>query len=332
MDISYPQTGIILNSMHFIANGQPEQGRKLKTTHFRLPKETADGSVLTFEVRRGMSLTISDFMFRQDTVMLEEIQGKEIFQISFCIDGSFEWSYLRGGKEHHFLLGAQQCQVRCGVIETCHSFFRGGVRCRAVSITLDRAAFHQVFSAVSLRDALCGTDAGAALPAKTYLYTPSVSKILSEILDCPFCGEVRELYVEGKVLELIAVFCEEVICRSPANRFGMSITEKDYEALLSAREFINKNFTHPLTLTSVAKQSAVSEKKLTEGFRRCFGCTVNDYITEKRMEAAKELLLTGKYTVANVTWMVGYSHTSYFIRIFREHYGLTPGQMLKSNR
>lgn len=330
MYISYPNNDIRLHSMYLLTDGGRRPGKSFRTTQFRLPRETADGTVQTIQVRRGMSLTVSDFMFREDTVMQEEIEEKEVFQISFCIDGSFEWNYLREGKEYHFLLGAQQSQVRCGVIGQCRSFFKGGVRCRSVNITLDRQMFDQVFSAVCLRDAVSGTDTEE--PAKVYLYTPNVSKILSEITECPFCEELKRLYIEGKILELIAVFCEEVICQSPSNRFGISITQKDYEALLQAREFINKNFAHPLTLDFIAKKAAVSERKLTEGFRQCFGCTVNDYITEKRMETAKELLLTGKYTAANVTWMVGYSNTSYFIRMFREHYGITPGQMLKNNK
>ena len=37
-------------------------------------------------------------------------------------------------------------------------------------------------------------------------------------------------------------------------------------------------------------------------------------------------------TVQEVTWMVGYSHTGYFIELFRKHYGISPGEMLKNNR
>ena len=69
-----------------------------------------------------------------------------------------------------------------------------------------------------------------------------------------------------------------------------------------------------------------------KGQDRRFGVTVNDYVVEKRLEAAIRLLKTGKHTVQEVTWMVGYSHTGYFIELFRKHYGISPGEMLKNNR
>lgn len=310
--------------------GERSEGRRIRTTEVSFPNGTGDGTVQTMDVRPGMSLTISDFMFYKDTIMEEDIREQKIFQISFCLDGEFEWCYLQGEKEYHFFLGAQQCQVSHGAIGYCRSTFRGGQRCRSVSITLDRNTYQQIFSAICLRNAVCSTE--AAGQAKLYRYTPSVSKILAEMINCPYCDELKKIYTEGQILRLIAVFCEEVICQSPANMLGFSITAEEYEALLRAREFINCNYAHPLTIAQVAQRAAVSEKRLTEGFRHCFGCTVNEYITEKRMEAAKELLLTGKYTASNVTWMVGYSHTGYFIRVFREHYGMSPGEMRKSNK
>lgn len=330
MVIDYPKNAIALNSMYLMLNGQKREGRRIKTTKFSFPNRTGEGMVQNVDICPGMCLTISDFMFYQDTVMEEEFQEKEVFQIYFCLDGSFKWNYLQGKKAYRFLLGAQQCQVSYGTIGSCSSTFKGGQRCRSVSITLDRNIYQQIFSAICLRNALCSTE--TAGQAKLYRYTPNVSKILSEIINCPYCDELKKIYIEGQILRLIAVFCEEVICQSPANMLGVSIATEEYEALLVAREFINHNFVHPLTISQIAQKAAISEKRLTEGFRHCFGCTVNDYITEKRMETAKQLLLTGKYTASNVTWMVGYSHTGYFIKKFREHYGMSPGEMRKNNK
>lgn len=331
MYISYPNKNISVNTMFLMSSGQKKEGKKVKSMQFRFPDETAEGTVETMEIREGINLTISDFIFYKDTVMYEEVQTGKVFQLSFCIDGGFKWCYMNKGKKYHFNLSAQQSQVRYGQIENCESIFQGGRRCRCVSITLDKQIFGAIFSAVCIRDALCGTEKEEK-ENKVYLYTPNISKLLSEIIECPFCEELKKIYVEGKILELIAVFCEEVICQSPVNRLGIPIKESDYEALLGAREYINKNFAHPLTLSVIAKEAAISEKKLSSSFKQCFGSTVNEYITEKRMETAKELLLKGQYTVSSVTWMVGYSHTSYFIRTFREHYGITPGEMLKSNK
>ena len=197
-------------------------------------------------------------------------------------------------------------------------------------ITLDEKIFEQIFTCIKIRGVLYDTRKTA--PVRVYTYTPNISKILSEILACHFCDEMKKIYLQGKIFELIAVYCDEVICKSPTNDFGIRISVEDYNALLKAREFIGENFAHPLTIPIVAKAIAINEQKLKDGFKRCFGVTVNDYVVEKRLEAAIRLLKTGKHTVQEVTWMVGYSHTGYFIELFRKHYGISPGEMLKNNR
>ena len=143
---------------------------------------------------------------------------------------------------------------------------------------------------------------------------------------------MKKIYLQGKIFELIAVYCDEVICKSPTNDFGIRISVEDYNALLKAREFIGENFAHPLTIPIVAKAIAINEQKLKDGFKRCFGVTVNDYVVEKRLEAAIRLLKTGKHTVQEVTWMVGVFSYGIFHRAFSEALWNIPRRNVKNNR
>ena len=250
------------------------QANKTADNQYLIP--LMDGIIENIDIADGILLTTSEFVSQEDIEMTTTHDDLSLFQISFCIDGNMEWSYINNEVVHQFQIAAQQSQV--------------------------------------------------------YTYTPNISKILSEILACHFCDEMKKIYLQGKIFELIAVYCDEVICKSPTNDFGIRISVEDYNALLKAREFIGENFAHPLTIPIVAKAIAINEQKLKDGFKRCFGVTVNDYVVEKRLEAAIRLLKTGKHTVQEVTWMVGYSHTGYFIELFRKHYGISPGEMLKNNR
>ena len=71
----------------------------------------------------------------------------------------------------------------------------------------------------------------------------------------------------------------------------------------------------------------LSEAKLKRGFKACFGCTVYEYVVEKRMEMACRLLQSGKYRVKDVVWMTGYSNAGHFIDTFRKRYGVTPSEI-----
>ncbi len=135
---------------------------------------------------------------------------------------------------------------------------------------------------------------------------------------------MRKLYLEGKVLELLSLFCDEAIGKQKNTK---DISREDYRCLMKAREIIDNHFLHPLTIAQIAEQCFLSETKLKQGFKICFNCTVYEYIVEKRMEMAYRLLQSGKYKVKDVVWLVGYTNASHFIDAFKKRYGVTPGEI-----
>lgn len=160
-------------------------------------------------------MTTSEFVSQEDIEMTTTHDDLSLFQISFCIDGNMEWSYINNEVVHQFQIAAQQSQVRYGTFKECRSRISGNRKFKGISITLDEKIFEQIFTCIKIRGALYDTRKTA--PVRVYAYTPNISKILSEILACHFCDEMKKLYLQGKIFELIDVYCDEVICKSPTN-------------------------------------------------------------------------------------------------------------------
>ncbi|PXV95902.1 AraC-like DNA-binding protein [Lachnotalea glycerini] len=299
-------------------------------TRYQIHAVGMKGKILTTEIQKGLLLTLSDFTLDKKLEIDEQYSNQEIFQLSFCIEGEFQWFHQNENTIQQYRLGAQECQIRFGALQQCHSTFFGGRKYHSISITLDKSRFEELFHCIYIRQAICILEKN--YPVKVYRYTPRINKLLSEIEECVLCEEVRNIYLHGKILELIAILCDEVMCEAAINHYGVRIHEQEYEALLKAKELINQNYAHPLTIAEIAKKAAMSESRLQKGFKQCFGLTVNDYIIKKRMEMAKKLLESGNYSVSAVAWMVGYTHTGYFIRRFHEEYGITPGAIKKINK
>lgn len=330
MIVSYPGHKFLPTSVSVATTeGAPQQCR-LNDEQYELPPKLISGKIENIDIAPGMTLTVSDFILRDELKMTSTYADLNVFQVSFCMQGGMEWTYIHEGTERTFHISAQQCQVRCGTIQACRCRIPCGRICQNVSISLDQTRFEEIFTCIHARGALCNTNASD--PVRLYTYTPKIAKILSEMISCRLCEELKKIYLHGKIMELIAIYCDDVICNSPTNDFGIRISAEDYDALLKAREIISRNFAHPLTIQKLAKEAAINEQRLKEGFRCCFGTTVNGYIIETRMETAQKLLLTGFYTVNAVALMVGYSHAGYFINLFRKHYGLSPGELLKNNK
>ena len=288
--------------------------------HFDLSEQVAGGQVETQELSPGLFLIQSDMSFNKETVFCEDYPKRKVCQLSFCLNGFCEWDYReRGGNSYQ--LSPTECSLQYGVLSQCNSCYQPGQPYRTLSISLGQDRFANFIDCLNSAHLL---QQDHKICTKVFASTPHVRLILQQLIECPVEQQLRKLYLEGKVLELLSVFCNEVIGRQENNR---DISKEDYRCMLQARELIDKQFLHPLTITQIAEACFLSETKLKQGFKTCFGCTVYEYIVEKRMEMAYHLLLSDKYKVKDIVWMVGYSNASHFAELFRKRYGMNPSDI-----
>lgn len=89
-------------------------------------------------------------------------------------------------------------------------------------------------------------------------------------------------------------------------------------------DFIEANYDRSLTLSDVAVAVGYSPSYLTNLVRRQTGQTVQTWIIERRMAAARSLLLETDERVEEIAAKVGYQCAVHFFRQFRKHHGTTP--------
>ncbi len=97
------------------------------------------------------------------------------------------------------------------------------------------------------------------------------------------------------------------------------------EAIKKAIDYINSNFSQPLSLEKIAQHSYVSVNQLCRLFNKYCGTTVSKYITSLRITEAKKLLSSGK-NVTDTAMLCGFEDYANFIRVFKKHVGVTPGK------
>lgn len=108
------------------------------------------------------------------------------------------------------------------------------------------------------------------------------------------------------------------------------LLQQDIEGLARAREILERNFTEPMTISSLAKMVYMNEYKLKTGFKEVYGQSLYSYVVDKRMETARQLFDEKKMRVKEVAGMVGYTNISHFIEAFRKKFGINPGVYLQN--
>lgn len=95
---------------------------------------------------------------------------------------------------------------------------------------------------------------------------------------------------------------------------------------LIARDFSNSN----LCLQSIADELDMSPIYVSRLYKQHSMNVLNDVIQEVRMNKSKELLLRSNYSVTEIAEKTGFTSKSYFYRMFKKYYGVTPNDFRKS--
>lgn len=89
-------------------------------------------------------------------------------------------------------------------------------------------------------------------------------------------------------------------------------------------QYINEHYCDNLSATMLSEQFGLSSNYITNLLKQELGIRYNDYITQLRMEHAKELLCTTSQSVKSITSACGYYSQSHFTKLFVEREGCTP--------
>lgn len=99
---------------------------------------------------------------------------------------------------------------------------------------------------------------------------------------------------------------------------------KDDLIMQKALSFIKENYNKDMVLYDVANHVNLSASYFGKMFRRNMQESFSNYVISLRISEAIKLLKTGKYSVSEVSSMVGYPNCNYFIKIFKNYTGYTP--------
>lgn len=111
------------------------------------------------------------------------------------------------------------------------------------------------------------------------------------------------------------------------DRFGDPVSLD--RRLLRAKQYLDKHYAKSTSLAELAALANISPRQLSELFRRQLGMTPQQYLIEKRMQNAWQLLEHKALSVQDVADQVGYATVAAFSDRFRKHFGKAPSYLRK---
>lgn len=294
------------------------------------PKIHNNGSMQVFQIASGLKLHIADFV-PPKTAEIQYETTSPTLRFFFYIFGSGFWelklprhtrSNSRIDQSDHIssILFYPQMEGKIHLPKAQRQFHL------SVSITPSRLnhylggrldAFPQELRAIS-----------EGRVDRGYSHTGPLSRMMYQVvrslLDCPFSGPMKALYLETKALELIVLKLAQTLYEDSPGYRSPKLDRHETDRLWQAREILCRDLENPPTLSGLAHAVGTNHCRLNAGFRKLYGTTVFDYLRQKRLIEARRLIQEEGANVTEAAFKVGYNSTSSFSKAFKQHFGQPP--------
>ncbi|MDO4269339.1 MAG: AraC family transcriptional regulator [Eubacteriales bacterium] len=101
-------------------------------------------------------------------------------------------------------------------------------------------------------------------------------------------------------------------------------SEQDTRMSDRIRDYLDRHFTEPLTLKTLAAAFQCSEPYISHLFKKTTGYSPIQYVIRRRIGLAQTYLVSSDYTATQIATLVGYDNTNYFNTIFTKVVGVSP--------
>ena len=153
--------------------------------------------------------------------------------------------------------------------------------------------------------------------------TPTDYQLLQELFQKVEQNKTEPYYFKARLTILLYQLfnlCEHKI------KEGLEITHSVHENIMTeiAKRLAQSASGNFPGLEELAKEFNMSSSTLKRQFKLLNGTTIYQYYLTRKMEHAKELL-EGEKKISEVAYLLGYENVSHFIKMFKKHYGVSPG-------
>jgi ligand-binding sensor domain-containing protein/signal transduction histidine kinase/DNA-binding response OmpR family regulator len=171
---------------------------------------------------------------------------------------------------------------------------------------------------LTAKDTIQDRTEGYSLGVESYITKPfSAGLLQSRILNL--------LDARRKVAELIN--------NNTANKNTImieSLSKLDNEFMEQITAIVEQNLdSEQVDVEFIADKMCMSHSTLYRKIKALSGMSANEFIRKVRIRNAEQLLLTGKYTISEISYMVGINSITYFRQCFKEEFGAAPSEYIK---
>lgn len=279
-----------------------------------------------FAVGRFYSNSISPFIqyFEGDFETTRDLHVDMTFGPSLCVSLLFKgcWSSRVDGRPMELRASGAPMLLAYGESMPVSNHQKAGAYIQNASLLIGA-------------DFFAGTDTageGPSLSTLAALLRPGVNvwelpsfgilnTIFQRMRDNPYSGRMSNIYMESLALSAIVELTSYL--RGASSPSIIAVTGRQ-ELAHEARRILDEAWASPPTAEELARQLGTNHTTLRRLFKETFGISMMNYITSRRLEAARVLIRQSSLQIAEIAYRMGYSDPANFTTAYRQFFGHPP--------
>jgi AraC-like DNA-binding protein len=281
----------------------------------------------------GVSLIDFDIIFFDDIVLTSGPLDYNPIYFFYCTKGFFEHKF--SVEENYKKVEHFHSAITVSNSKSNHqSFFKKGVHIQLNTISIVRNQFLKKRLNIShmLNDKLHDVFVDTQDEKQFAYYGPISLKMADHInvlQNIETEGIIRILQIEGEVYQLLSMHIQLHNTYENSKPLKVSLLKSELKKIRSLAKKIAKDSSKNYSLDEISLNSGLSQAKLQEGFKFLYARTVNEYIKHARLEDARDLMNNSNLNISQIVYSIGFTSRSYFSKIFKEKYGISPNEFKK---
>lgn len=305
-----------------------------------LPKEIGELKLLCQRARNKIVYYDWDLSFVKDTLASRPDNfGKDEIQVIFNLNHQINWQ-IDGGREKVSMAPGEVCVFRNKNYETSMSY-ESDIKFQFKSLQMETDYFEYLLSSYFPKEKIEQCKLLFLTHVTKTEITKDMYKILSEIDSAEKFHEYKGIFVEAKMIELVAMVLYGISYnhteinpisqndKDESRQSQIVASKNDLSQLESLRCRIQFNPAKAYKAAELARSLSMSESKLTRLFRQVYGIPLHRYVQDQRLERAAALITEGEVNISEAAIKSGYTNMSHFAKEFQKKFGVTPKKFSK---
>lgn len=281
---------------------------------YSIPAELGKGSYWVCGQKDLYAIKIHDFYFYQDSFF--------DFKLRDCLGVCF-YESISGEELSPYRRLTAGC-VKCfsGGGQTCKTIIHKNIPIRTIDLEITPAYYNKYLLEAFPDDYVEPREAFRNISWTANF--PEMIGLLRQIRNHRGSGLAAKLFYDGKVAEAISLIID--YNRRQKQAAVIPISTQDLISLENVTAYLNDHFNCDLSIDHLCRIACMGRTKFKTLFKQTYLCTVTEYIGQRRLSQAENLLATTDFTIEQIASAIGYRNAGRFAGLFKKSTGLLPNE------